>query len=324
MHSRLLFTSLSSLILLTAACGDDRNDTSATEGSTTATPTTGASTEAGSTSSDTTGTPTTSTTEPPTTGSPTTGMSGTTGGGACDTSDGDADADLDGVNNKTDNCPCDANPNQLDFDGDAVGNVCDDPMAYGVVNGTPPDFNKLDTNASAGMGPLSCKFPVPLVVIGGSAQVTLDDQGTGKVWVELQNFADVKDLKCDLVVVNVTLNIEKLVIAGDMPFMVGFPFTVADHDMGMVTGTMDMPHSIMVNGTINVTQSSNPDLAPTGPNELMDVPGAFPPGVVTVSSAGKDFKAVFDDTDSVILMQTTMTGITIKMTGLKGTLQLTM
>lgn len=251
-------------------------------------------------------------------------MSGTTGGGACDTSDGDADADLDGVNNKTDNCPCDANPNQLDFDGDAVGNVCDDPMAYGVVNGTPPDFNKLDTNASAGMGPLSCKFPVPLVVIGGSAQVTLDDQGTGKVWVELQNFADVKDLKCDLVVVNVTLNIEKLVIAGDMPFMVGFPFTVADHDMGMVTGTMDMPHSIMVNGTINVTQSSNPDLAPTGPNELMDVPGAFPPGVVTVSSAGKDFKAVFDDTDSVILMQTTMTGITIKMTGLKGTLQLTM
>lgn len=325
MHSRLLFSSLSSLLLITAACGDDKGGESATESPTTGMSTTSATTESPTTGSDTTGTPTTSTTaEPTTTSSPTTSMGGTTGMGACDTQNGDEDADGDGVANKGDNCPCDPNPNQLDFDADAVGNVCADPLIFQVINGTPPEFNKLDTKASAGMGPLSCNFDVGLIAIGGDVQVTLDDQGTGMVYVNSLSFADAKNLVCDLVILNVKLDIQMLMTKGDMPFMVGFPFTVADHDMGMVTGMMDKPHTMLVNGTINITESSNPDLAPPGPAPLMDVPGQFPPGVVTVTNAGKDVKIDFADKDSLMLMQTTMTGITIKLTGLTGTLQMTM
>ena len=36
-----------------------------------------------------------------------------------------ADADLDGVPDRNDNCPADANPTQLDFDHDGTGDVCD-------------------------------------------------------------------------------------------------------------------------------------------------------------------------------------------------------
>lgn len=310
MNSRLLFSSLSSLLLLASACGDDGGAGSATD-----TPTTGAST----TDTPTTGNPTTGsdTTGSDTTGAPTTSMGGSTGGG-------NGDQDSDGILDADDNCPADANANQLDFDGDAIGNVCDDPLIFQVINGTPPDFNKLDTSASAGMGPLSCMFDVGLIAIGGDVQVKLDDEGTGMVFVNSLSFADAKNLVCDLVIVKVTLDIKMLMTMGDMPFMVGFPFTVADHDMGMVSGMMDKPHTMLVNGTIDVTMSSNEMLAPTGPAPLMDVPGNFPAGMVTVSNAGKDVKIDFADKDSIMLMQTTMTGITIKLTGLTGTLQMTM
>lgn len=305
MSSRLLSTSLCSLLALSfAACGDDKGDpTSATDPGTSST-----------TDEPTTTDPsTTSTTEPTTSGSTST----TT------TTTGDADMDGDGLLDKEDNCPMAANPNQLDYDGDAIGNVCDDPLRFQIISGTPPEFNQLDTEASAAMG-LMCKFPVNLIAIGGDVQISLDDAGLGKVFAASISFADTPELTCDLVLVNVKLKIQKLVITGDMPFLVGFPFTTADHDAGNLNGMMDMPHPIIIDGTINITESSNPDLAPPGEAPLMMVPGAFPAGQVAASGAGKDVQLTFDDNSSTVLEQMTMTGITIKLTGLKGTLKLTM
>lgn len=324
MHSRLLFSSLSSVLLLAAACGDDRGDTSATEAATTGTPTTGTPTTGEDPTTGTTGTPTTSTTEEPTTSPPTTDPGSTTGSGACQVAPDANDEDGDGVANMADNCPCDQNPNQLDYDGNAVGNVCDEPLRFQVIDGTPPEFNKLDTTASAGMGPVSCEFPVALIAIGGDVQVELDDAGQGKVFVSSVSFADAKNLECNLFVVNVKLDISKLVTMGDMPFVVGFPFTVQDHDAGTLSGMMDAQHSINVNGTINITESSNPDLAMPGEAPLENVPGNFPAGMVTVSNAGQNMQIMFDDGGSTVLEQMTMTGITIKLTGLKGTLKMAM
>jgi hypothetical protein len=324
MYSRPLFTSLASLLLLASACGDDGKETSAT-----------AATEPGSTSgSPTTDTPTTSTTDPGTSSSttddttsttepPTTTEPGTTGQMGCAAPADGADEDGDGIANMVDNCRCDPNPNQLDFDENAVGNACDMPLRFGIVSGTPPDFNKLTTTASAEMT-LSCNFPVDLIVIGGELQVALDDNGLGKIYAASLSYADTPELECDLVIVNVKLKIEDLITTGDMPLVVGFPFMVADHMAGMVTGMMDAAHTIIINGTINVTQSSNPDLAMPGPQPLMDVMGAFPAGVVTVTKANNEAQIVFDDDNSTVFEQTTRSGITIKLTGLKGTLKMTM
>lgn len=325
MYARSIFTSLASLLLLASACGDDGKETSATAamtepGSTSGTPTTGtpttSTTEPGTSSSTTD--VTTSTTEPPTTTEP-----GTTGQMGCAAPADDADEDGDGVANSADNCRCDANPNQLDFDGNAIGNVCDMPLRFGIVAGTPPDFNKLTTEASAEMT-LSCKFPVDLIVIGGELQIALDDAGTGKVFAASLQYADTPELECNLVLINVKLKIEKLITTGDMPLVVGFPFMIADHMAGMVTGMMDAAHTIVIDGTINVTESSDENLVMPGPQELMDVPGAFPAGVVTVTKASNEAQIVFNDGNSTVFEQTTMSGITIKLTGLKGTLKMSM
>lgn len=325
MNSRSLFTSLASLFLFASACGDDGKETSAT-----------AATEPGSTSgTPTTGTPTTSTTDPGTSSTteeptsttelPTTTEPGTTTGGqtGCTAPADGADEDGDGIANMVDNCRCDANPNQLDFDGNAVGNVCDEPLKFAVVSGTPPNFNKLTTQASAEMT-LSCKFPVDLIVIGGELLVELDDDGLGKVFASNLQYADTPELECDLVLIKVKLKIEKLITTGDMPFAVGFPFLVADHMAGMVTGMMDAAHSIVINGTINVTESSNPDLAMPGPQALTDVPGSFPAGVVTVTKDSNEAQIVFNDNNATVFEQKTESGITIKLTGLKGTLKMAM
>lgn len=326
MHLRPLFTSLASLLLLSSACGNDRGETMTTAGmtepgsttapgTTTDTPTTGGTTGPDATS--------TSTTDMPTTDTPTTEPGTTTGMSGCAAPADDADEDADGVANKDDNCRCDANPNQLDFDENKVGNVCDMPIRFGVVSGTPPDFNKLTTEASAEMT-LSCKFPVDLIVIGGELQVELDDNGMGKIFASSLSYADTPELECNLVIINVKLKIENLITAGDMPFAVGFPFQVADHMMGMVTGMMDMAHTIVINGTINVTQSSDENLVMPGPQPLMDVPGAFPAGMVTVTKANNEAQIVFNDKGSTVFEQTTESGITIKLTGLTGTLKLSM
>jgi len=235
----------------------------------------------------------------------------------------DADEDGDGVANMVDNCRCDVNPNQLDFDGNAIGNACDMPLRFGVVSGTPPDFNKLTTEASAEMT-LSCNFPVDLIVIGGELQIALDDDGLGKVYAASLQYADTPELECNLVIINVKLKIEKLITTGDMPLVVGFPFMVADHMAGMVTGMMDAAHAIIINGTINVTESSDENLVMPGPQMLENVPGAFPAGVVTVTKANNEAQIVFDDDNSTVFEQTTMSGITIKLTGLKGTLKMSM
>jgi hypothetical protein len=326
MNSRALFSSLASLLLLASACGDDGKETSATAGQTetgtTGTPTTGTPTT-GSTS---TGPDSTSTTDETTgtTAEPTTAEPGTTTGQpGCAAPDDDADEDGDGVANKDDNCRCDANPNQLDFDENKLGNVCDMPLRFGVVSGTPPDFNKFSTTASAEML-LKCEFPVDLIVIGGSLEVQLDDSGMGKVFAGTLNYADTPELTCSLGIITVKLKIEDLVTTGDMPLVVGFPFSVGDHMAGVITGMMDAAHTIIINGVINVTESSDENLVMTGPQELKDVPGAFPAGMVTVTRSSNEAQIVFDDASAVVFEQTTMSNIKIKLQGLKGTLKMSM
>ncbi|MCY1059815.1 hypothetical protein [Nannocystis sp. SCPEA4] len=328
MLSRLHTSLLSSLILVGAACGDNGNNTSATEATSSTTDMT--STEP-TTSTTTSGTPTTSTTSPDetttttSTEEPTTSTTGTTTGvmpGDCAAPADDADEDGDSIANKDDNCRCDANPNQLDFDGNAVGNVCDAPLVFSIADGAPPEFNKLDSEASASMG-LGCTFPVSLVVLGGDVEVQLDDEGTGKVYAATVNIADTPQLECDIaLIVNVKLVIKNLVITGPDAFTVGFPFTVADHNSGMVTGMMDMIHNILVNGVIDVQESSNEQLAMPGESPLEDVPGSFPVGTVTVVNDAGQVTLDFNNDNHVVFMQTTMGGLEVKLTGLTGKLRL--
>lgn len=317
---------LAGLLLAPIACGDDGGDAS------TGGPISSASaTEAPGTTDEPTPTtgsnPTTvpgTTTDDPTTGDTptTTGDDGTTGDpvGCAAPADG-ADEDMDGVANMADNCRCVPNPNQLDFDANAVGNVCDVPLKFTIADGTPPEFNKLDTTAQAKSG-LSCQFPVSLIVLNGDVQVTLDDAGTAKLWASRLNFADTPELTCDLTLVKVKIKIQNFFADGQDAFAAGFPFTVPDHDSGTITGQMDTPQNILVSGIINVTESSAPDLAPIGESPLDMVPGAFPSGLATVANKGTGMSLVFDDSDSIVFMQTTMGGIEIKLSGLKGTLRL--
>ncbi|MBZ5711052.1 hypothetical protein [Nannocystis pusilla] len=283
------------------------------------------------TSTTTSGTPTTSATSPDeasttSTEAPTTSTTGTTTGatpGDCAAPADDADEDGDGIANKDDNCRCDANPNQLDFDGNSVGNVCDAPLVFSIADGAPPEFNKLDSQASAGMGPIECQFPVSLVVTSGGVAVMLDDAGTGKVYAATVNVADTPQLECDIaLIVTFKLVIKNLMITGPDAFTVGFPFTLADHDSGTVTGVMDTIHNIIVNGVIDVQESTNEQLAMPGESPLADVPGSFPVGTVTVANDAGQITLDFNNDNHVVFTQTTMGGFEIKLTGLTGKLRL--
>ncbi|HEY0135688.1 MAG TPA: thrombospondin type 3 repeat-containing protein [Nannocystis sp.] len=311
MQTRLLTPLLVSLLLAAPlACGDDKGGAETETATGTSTSTTG-ETSTGETPTTTGEDPSTSTTstsgETPTTTDPT-----TTGAG---------DQDMDGVIDGVDNCPSDANPNQLDFDGNAVGNVCDEPLSFTIADGVPPEFNKLDTTATANKT-LECMFPVSLVVLNGEVQVTLDDAGIARVYAAKLNFADTPELTCDLTLVKVKLKITEFFADGPDPFLVGFPFTLPDHDNGTITGNTDMPHTILVSGLINVTESSNEDLAPTGESALEMVPGAFPNALASVVNKGEQVSMLFTDSNSVLFEQTTMSGIKITLTGLNGTLRL--
>jgi hypothetical protein len=330
MKKRLLTPLLASLFIAAPlACGGDDKGGDASDsatatdpGSTSAASATDTTPTTSATSPTTTGPDQTTTAEPPTTSDPTTDPTTATTGEpvGCQAPADDADEDGDGIANASDNCRCDPNPNQLDFDGNTVGNVCDQPLRFTIADGVPPEFNKLDTTATA-KSTLMCSFPVSLIILGGDLQVELDDVGQAKIFALKMNFADTPELVCDLVVVKVKLRIQQWFSDGDMPFAVGFPFAQADHDAGTVTGMTDKPHSILVTGIINVTESSNPDLAMPGENPLMMVPGAFPMGLASASTGGQA-SITFDDKDSIVFTQTTMTGIEIKLTGLKGTLRL--
>ncbi len=330
MQTRLITPILAGLLAASlAGCGDDKGGStgSETDPTTTGTPNT---TDTGDTPTSTTdeeqtsattvdpSVPTTTTVDPDTTATtdPTTGEPV-----GCAAPADDADEDQDGVANSADNCRCDANPNQLDFDGNAVGNVCDVPLQFKIADGVPPEFNKLDTTANAEKT-LQCNFPVSLIVLNGDVQVTLDDAGQAKIWAARLNFADTPELECDLTLLKVKLKIQQFFAEGPDPFAVGFPFTLPDHDAGTISGQTDTPQNILVSGIINVTESSNEMLAMPGENPLEMVPGAFPAGLATVTNKGEQVSMVFDDNDSIVFMQTTMSGINIKLSGLKGTLRL--
>lgn len=332
MHKRLISPLLASLMTVSlAGCGDDKGgagsesetDPTGTPQTTTGQePTTTTGEEPTTTTGDepTTTTTTTTTTDPMTT--TTSEMTSTTGDPVdCAAPADDADEDGDGVPNSTDNCRCGANPNQLDFDGNAVGNVCDEPLVFTIADGVPPEFNKLDTTARAEMT-LSCMFPVSLIVLNGDVQVTLDDSGTGKIFAARLNFADTPELTCDLALLKVKLRIQDFFAVGPEPFAVSFPFTLAHHADGTIAGQTDTPQSILVSGIINITESSNEDLAPKGQSPLEMVPGAFPAGIASVIDNGKQVSMEFDDEDSTVFMQKTMSGINVRLAGLKGTLRL--
>jgi hypothetical protein len=332
MLSRLHTSLLSSLILVGAACGDDGNtsasgtttgttDMSTTDDSTTTTATTTDVTPTTGTSS-TTEAPAT-TMEDPTTGDPTTGTTTGVMPGDCAAPADDADEDGDAIANKDDNCRCDANPNQLDFDGNAVGNVCDAPLTFTIADGAPPEFNSLASEATASQLIAMCKFPVTMVATGGQVEVSLDDVGSGKVYAATVNIADTPQLECDIpLIVNVKLVIKDLVITGPNPFVVGFPFTVPDHDGGVISGMMDAVHDILVNAILDVQESSNEGIAMPGESPLVDVPGSFPQGVVTVDNAAKQVTIDFDNGNHTVFQQTTMGGLEITLSGLTGKLRL--
>ncbi len=331
MHTRLITPLLASFMVASlAGCGDDKEGSADTSG--TGTSTTGEQpTTTGETPTTTGVDPMTTTTgdEPTSTTTvdpmpTTTGDETTTGQPADCTAPADAaDEDGDGVANMADNCRCDANPNQLDFDGNAVGNVCDAPLVFTIADGVPPEFNKLDTTAKAEKG-LSCQFPVALIVVNGEVQVTLDDVGTAKIFAARLNFADTPELTCDLTLLKVKLRIQDFFAVGPEPFTVGFPFDVPAHDAGTIEGPTDTPQNILVSGVINVTESSNERLAMPGENPIEMVPGAFPTGIASVIDKGAQVTMVFDDEDSTVFEQTTMSDIKIRLFGLKGTLRLKM
>ena len=306
------------------ACGDDKGGAGTESGTGTGTSVTGVTpttigetpTTTGETPTTTGETPTSTTTVDSTTADDSTGEPV-----GCQAPADDADEDLDGVTNGVDNCRCDANPNQLDFDGNAVGNVCDEPMRFTIADGVPPEFNKLDTTATAN-NTLECMFPVSLIVLNGDVKVTLDDAGVAKIYAAKLNFADTPELTCDLTLVKVKLKISEFFADGPDPFLVGFPFTLPDHETGTITGQTDMPHNILISGLINVTESSNEDLAPTGESPLMMVPGAFPTALASVVNKGEQVSMLFTDNDSIVFEQMTMSGIKITLTGLSGTLRL--
>lgn len=324
-----LIASLSASLFAVApvACKDDDKGSEASDSANVTDPGMTSTTSATGTESGTTMTPTPTTTgpdssttdEPMTTTDPTT--TATTGEPVgCNAPADDGDEDADGILNSADNCRCAANPNQLDFDGNSVGNVCDAPLLYKIADGVPPEFNRLETTATA-KSTLSCNFPVNLIILGGDVQVKLDDVGSAQIYAAKLNFADTPDLVCDLVLVKVTLRIEKFFSDGDMPFTVNFPFVPADHAAGTIIGMTDKPHPILISGILNVKESTNEDLAMPGESPLEMVPGAFPMALATTNTDGQVSMA-FDDKDSIVFMQTTMSGIEIKLTGLKGTLRL--
>jgi len=328
MQTRLLTPLLASLLIAAPlACGDNGGGTETASGTggttgsgmiTTDTPTTTGETPTTGEDLTTTGVDLTTPGETPTT----TGDDGTTGEPiGCQAPSDVADEDMDGVLNNADNCRCDPNPNQLDFDGNAVGNVCDLPLRFTIVDGVPPEFNKLDTTATANKV-LSCDFPVSLIVISGDVQVDLDDVGTAKIYAARLDFADTPELECDLGLLQVKLRIEKFFADGVDPFTVGFPFTVPDHDAGTISGMTDVRQNILVSGIINVTESSNEDLAPKGQNPIEMVPGAFPPAVASVVEQGNQVSLLFTNADAIVFEQTTMSDIKITLKGLSGTLRL--
>ena len=330
MHKRLITPLLASLMTVSlAGCGDDKGGAgSGSETDTTGTPQTTTGEEPTTTTGEE---PTTTTGEEPTTTTTTTDPTTTTTTDPTTTTTGDPvdcaapadDADVDGdtVPNNMDNCRCSANPNQLDFDGNAVGNVCDAPLVFTIADGVPPEFNKLDTTARAEMT-LSCEFGVSLIVLNGDVQVLLDDSGTGKIFAARLNFADTPELTCDLALLKVKLRIQDFFAVGPEPFAVSFPFTLANHADGTIAGQTDTPQSILVSGVINITESSNEDLAPKGESPLDMVPGAFPAGIASVIENGKQVSMEFDDEDSTVFMQKTMSGINVRLAGLKGILRL--
>lgn len=333
MNTRLLMPAFASLLVAAPACGDSSGDSTSPTATENPTSSPSGSESTGfvptTTEGNTTGVVDPSTTTTGVDPSTTTGSTGpddsTTGDPVgCQAPADGADEDADGVANMADNCRCDANPNQLDFDGNAVGNVCDAPLRFTIADGVPPDFNRLATTAKAGMAIVSCTFGVDLVVVNGDVQVTLDDAGVAKIYALRVNFADTPEYECDLTLFKVKLRIEDFFTDGPDPFVVGFPFTTVDHDAGTISGMTDSPHSILISGIINITESGNPDLAPPGPNPIEMVPGAFPLGVASVVNKGEQVSLAFDDSDSIIFMQTTMGGIEIELKGLKGVLRMKM
>ncbi|MCP5149827.1 MAG: thrombospondin type 3 repeat-containing protein [Chromatiales bacterium] len=75
---------------------------------------------------------------------------------------GDADLDVDGVEDSADNCPATPNPTQSDLDGDGAGDVCDadadgdgESNADEVAHGTDPlDATSNRRRQRAILGPL--------------------------------------------------------------------------------------------------------------------------------------------------------------------------
>jgi hypothetical protein len=161
--------------------------------------------------------------------------------------------------------------------------VCDAPLQFTIADGVPPEFNRLETTATA-KSTLSCSFPVNLIILGGDLQVALDDVGTGQGLRAKLNFADTPELVCDLIAGEGQAADRAVVLRRRRALRCRLPFAPADHDAGSITGMTDKPHSILVTGIINVTESSNEGLAMPGENPLEMVPGAFPTALATVTS----------------------------------------
>lgn len=255
---------------------------------------------------------------PPTTGDPSTTGAPTECQGLVDGHDDDDD----GVENTADNCPCEANPNQLDFDGDAVGNVCDLALQFSVVDGAPPEQNRLTTTAHAKKA-LECTFAVELDARDGVVEVELDDAGTARLHLASVQFTDTPELDCVLGEgITVKLEVQQFFAEGPDAFTVSFPFALADHQAGTLIGKTDAPHDIVASAIIDVTESPYEQLLPLGQEQLLAIPGVFPTAMVSVLAAEQQLSLVFADDALVLFEQTTEAGIAFKLTGLTGTLRL--